>query len=198
MNQYFKIVACSNTPIQSNWPMQLATLFGSKPRRLSRWCELALYGALSCIKEGGVNHGSDQFSNDVVIRVYTENGTINASLQAIAQSQEHLPMPFTFMQTQPGQLFNAFGTAMGWHGDGITVAGRCRKETEIELIQNLEGCALIGWVDEVPELVSRWIWLEKVECNHSVNWQMLSSIFQTQPTAKWICLKADGEFFQSQ
>lgn len=198
MTQYFKIIACSNMPIQNDWPVQLATLLGSKPRRLSRWCELGLYGALSCIKTGNAQQGSAQFSNEVVIRVYTENSTINASLQAIAQSLEHLPMPFTFMQTQPGQLFNAIGTAIDWHGDGSTVAGRCREETGIALLQTLKGRALIGWVDEVPVANSRWIWLETAECAHPQDWQMLSDMFETSAGTQWICLRPDGELFQSQ
>lgn len=198
MSKYFKIIASSNSSVASDWPVQLATLLGSKPRRLSRWCELGLYGALSCIQGASAKHGSEQFSNEVGIRVYTENSTISASLQAIQQSQEHLPMPFTFMQTQPGQLFNAFGSAIGWHGDGTTISGRSRKETELELIQNLDGSVLIGWVEEVPELISRWLWLESMECNHSADWQILSSIFETQRTAKWIYLSPEGEIFQAQ
>lgn len=197
MSKYFKIIGNSNTPIQSDWQTELVTLLGSKPRRLSRWCELGLFGALLCIKNSNQQSESPHLSNEVDIRVYTESSTIIASQLAIEQSQEHLPMPFTFMQTQPGQLFNALGAAINWHGDGSTVSGRYLNETEIELLQTVKSSVLIGWVDEVPELISRWIWLEKVDYAVIQKWKILSSIFQTPGNAKWIHLQANGQLFQN-
>lgn len=200
MSKYFKIIASSNAPLPSDWPTQLVSLLGSKPRRLSRWCELGLFGALSCIREASAKQGSDQLSDQLKIRVYTEYSTILASRQAIGQSQEHLPMPFTFMQTQPGQLLNALGAAIGWHGDGLTMAGRNRQETEIELLQTLHGSALLGWVDEVPEAISRWIWLESglesAEGEPGGAWETLPGLFETHSSAKWLQLRQDGALFQ--
>ncbi len=197
MSHYFKIISSSNAPIKSDWQTTLVTILGSKPRRLSLWCELGLFGALSCIHKGIQLSNIPHLSNEVDIRVYTENSTIIASRLAIGQSQEHLPMPFTFMQTQPGQIFNALGAAIDWNGDGFTVSGRSLREVEIELLRTAKSSILIGWVDEIPDLISRWIWLEKIEPPAARDWKILSSIFQTNESKKWIHLQTDGQLFHS-
>lgn len=188
----FKINACSNLPIGNDWNLQLVDLLGSKPRRLSRWCELGLFGALSCIRKAGQTH----LPNDVAIRVYTEYGTMNATRMAMVQASEHLPMPFTFMQTQPGQLFNALGTALDWHGDGYTTSSDNRRHSEIALLRTIKHSSLLAWVDDEPELISRWTWLEEAEADFEPNWQTVGSIFQTSANARW--LKIDSASVISQ
>jgi hypothetical protein len=189
----FNIIACSNNPIEENWSTQLVSLLGSKPRRLSRWCELGLFGGLSCISKTGQLH----LPNDVPVRVYSEYATIHATHMALEQASEHLPMPFTFMQTQPSQLLNALGTALGWHGDGSTLAGIARQQTEIALLQSIRQSALLAWVDEEPELISRWIWLEEIESNIGQNWQVAESIFQTSSNARWVKIDSDNVIFEA-
>jgi hypothetical protein len=189
----FTIKACSNTPIPNDWNAQLVTLLGSKPRRLSHWCELGLYGALSCIKQSG----QTSLSSDVAIRVYSEYATVNATRMAMEQAAEHLPMPFTFMQTQPCQIFNALGTAVGWHGDGYVTSSVNRQQCEIALLQNIQQSALLAWVDEVPEPISRWIWLEEVQSSDELNWQIVDSVFQTSEKRRWLKIDSGNMIFQA-
>jgi hypothetical protein len=189
----FKILSCHNDPVQAGWEERMVALLGSKPRRLSRWCELGLWGALSCLRKSPNGH----FSSLIAIRVYSESGTIHATRKALAQLDEHLPMPVTFMQTLPGQLFNAIGAAVGWHGDGCTVAGVNRREAEITMLQNIQQAALLAWVDEVPEAVSRWIFLERVKFVTASDWGNVTSIFETSNAMGWLQLSADGKLFQA-
>lgn len=189
----FAIKACSNTRIENDWEKQLVTLLGSKPRRLSHWCELGLYGALSCIKQAG----QTTLSSDVAIRVYSEYATIHATRMAMGQATEHLPMPFTFMQTQPCQIFNALGTAVGWHGDGYVTSSVNRQQTEVALLQTIQHSALLAWVDEVHEPTSRWIWLEEAQPSDELNWQIADSVFQTSEKTHWLKIKSDHVIFQA-
>jgi hypothetical protein len=189
----FKIKACANAPIEKDWSSQLVTLLGGRPRRLSRWCELGLFGALSCIKQSG----QTGLPSDVAIRVYSEYGTLNATRSAIEQADEHLPMPFTFMQTQPCQIFNALGTTLGWHGDGCAVSSVTRLQGEIALLRGIRQSALLASVDEVPEPVSRWIWLEETQLINEVNWEIAASIFQTSVKACWLKIDSDNVIFQA-
>jgi hypothetical protein len=189
----FKIKACFNASIESDWSTQLVTLLGSKPRRLSRWCELGLFGALSCIKQAG----QTELPSDVAIRVYSEYGTLNATRAAIEQAEEHLPMPFTFMQTQPCQIFNALGTALGWHGDGCAVSSTTRRQSEIALLQGIRHAALLAWVEEVPEPISRWIWLEEAQPSVEPKWETAEGVFQTSEKAHWLKLESNSVISQA-
>lgn len=193
----FKILARSVDPIASDWQLQLATLLGAKPRRLSRWCELGLLGAVSCIRKTGAT----VLAHDVAIRVYSEYGTLNATQTAMAQASEHLPMPFTFMQTQPGQLFNALGAATGWQGDGYATSAENRRQSEIALLQGIRQSTLLAWVDEEPEPVSRWIWLEQMQMQTRIesgpDWQVVDCIFQPLDTARWLKITSDQFIYQA-
>ncbi len=191
---FFKILSCHNSPVQEGWQAHLVGLMGSKPRRLSRWCELGLWGALSCLRKSA----DGQFSSQVPIRVYSESGTIQATRKALAQLDEHLPMPVTFMQTLPGQLFNAIGAAVGWHGDGYTVAGLSRQQAEISILQNIQQSTLLAWVDEVPEAVSHWIFLQRVtEPDVRSGWDSVTSVFETSEAMQWLQLGTDGRLLQA-
>ncbi len=189
----FTINACSNHAPDTDWHAQLVTLLGRKPRRLSRWCELGLFGALSCIGKTG----QSRLPNDVAIRVYSEYGTLNATHAAMAQANDHLPMPFTFMQTQPGALFNALGTALDWHGDAYMTSCGSRAQNQIALLQGIQQSALLAWVDEEPELISRWIWLEKITLASEPHWQHVDSIFQTAANARWLKIDAEQRIYQA-
>lgn len=185
---FFKIHACYNPPTSAHWREQLIELLGAKPRRLSRWCELGLFGALACIQRTAAR----QLPDTVALRVYSEFGTLNATCLALQQTRDYLPMPFTFMQTQPGQLFNALGAATGWHGDGYTSVYPDRHLGEVALLRSLSQPTLFGWVDDDAELISRWVWLEQtsgaeIDANNTEpDWQPLRSIFHAPDKARWL------------
>lgn len=191
--QIFRIRACRNQPVDHDWQAQLASLLGSKPRRLSRWCELGLFGALACIGQTGQRH----LSNQVAIRIDSESGTLHATRAALAQANEHLPMPFTFMQTQPSQLFHALGTALNWHGAGYTTCCSRRAQRDAMLLLGIGQAALLGRVDEEPALVSHWIWLEKISDLPPLSWRPAAGLFAMQPDAGWLKVEAGNRFFQS-
>ena len=207
----FQIKACHNVSPDHNWREQLINMLGSKPRRLSSWCELGMFGALSCLKKSmqiqlANAPSTTQLSSEVSLRVYSEYGTIAATRSALAQACENLPMPFTFMQTQQGQLFNALGTTLGWHGDGYSTTYENRRFGELALLNSFNGSALLAWVDEERELISRWIWLEDVTPNlnnnglnnngfNEPNWQIIDSIFQTSEAARWLKIDARQHIF---
>lgn len=194
---FFRIHACYNAPIGADWREQLIDLLGAKPRRLSRWCELGLFGALACIQRTAPR----QLADTVALRVYSEYGAFNATCLALEQTRDYLPMPFTFMQTQPGQLFNALGSATGWHGDGYTSVYPDRHLGEVSLLRSLRQPSLLGWVDDNAELISRWIWLEQTSGaeiganNRECDWHASSSIFCTPDSARWLKIDATQQVF---
>ena len=190
----FRIIAGHNLSVPEDWQEQLVDLLGSKPRRQSRWCELGLWGALRCLH----NTNNNPLSGHVSIRVYSENGTIEATRKALEQAGEHLPLPVTFMQTLPGQLFNALGSALGWHGDGCSIAGANRQQTEIEMLRNIRQTSLLAWVDEVPEMVSLWVLLERTTApDIPLVWTAVTSIFEISEATQWVQLDAAGKLFQA-
>ncbi len=220
----FHIKACHNLPPDDNWREQLINLLGSKPRRLSSWCELGMFGALTCLKKSeqirltnasqsdtelsnskssNAMSSKTKLSSEVSLRVFTEYGTIAATRWALEQAREYLPMPFTFMQTQAGQLFNALGTALGWHGDGYCTTYENRECGEIALLHSFKQSALLAWVDEEQELISRWIWLECVILNQNntafneLKWRAIDSIFQTSDVARWLKIDANKHIFEA-
>ncbi|PRC92843.1 hypothetical protein [Solimicrobium silvestre] len=103
------------------------------------------------------------------------------------------------MQTQPGQLLNALGNTLNWHGDGYTVSGQARRPTELALLQGIRHSAMLAFVDEEPELISRWIWLERAQpqLNTDLEWRLLDSLFQIDPAAGLLRVGEDGQFFQA-
>ena len=189
---YFQIKACSNVPITESWRADLIAMLGGKPRRLSTWCELGLLGALSCVKTAQPSG----LPSEVPIRVYTESGTISATRRALEQNKEHTPMPFTFMQTQPSQLFNALGGALAWNGDGATLSSQNLQQYETFALQEVQQSVLLAWVEEEPHPISSWIWLEKTALDSGKIWEKIGSIFQTTKTALWLKIDVDGQIYQ--
>lgn len=189
---YFQIKACSNVPITESWRAELITLLGDKPRRLSTWCELGLLGALSCVKTAQPS----ALPNDVPIRIYTESGTITATRRALEQNREHTPMPFTFMQTQPSQLFNALGGALAWNGDGATLSSQNLQQYETFALHEAQQSVLLAWVEEEPQPISSWIWLKKTTVDSGKTWQKISSIFQTTAGTCLLKIDAEGQIYQ--
>lgn len=193
----FRVRACFNQTIPHDWREHLVGLLGSRPRRLSGWCELGLLGALSCLKQGGLECPSGTLDSQIAINLISNIATGNSAQKALAQAREGLPMPFTFMQTQPGQLFNALGSAVNWHGNGVTTAYTQVQQGEAALLHSIKSAALIGWVDELPNLISSWIWLERAQPDADVIWQPLTSCLTISESAKWLAIDKQQCLFQA-
>lgn len=148
-------------PLPADWRDRLAQRLRERPRRIGAWAELALYGALLCLDaahEAAPPAGA-------LLRVASLSGPIGAAHAATQQAMSGLPMPFTFMQSQPSQMLAALSRDLAWQGDARFIVGRDR-EALLQLALQESGAAglLIGWVEEdrstewwrfVPESESR-------------------------------------------
>ena len=138
-------------PLPDDWRAQLAARLGHRPRRIGAWTELAIHGARLCLDAAQ----EDVLSPGAQLRVASLSGPKLATHAIAAQAHASVPMPFSFMQSQPSQMLAALGQQLGWVGDArFTV---CRdRQVLLQLAQLEAGPAgvLIGWVEE--DLRTEW------------------------------------------
>ncbi len=132
-------------PLPPFWRDQLADRLGCRPRRIGQWTELAVYGALLCLDAAL----ELQLPADASIRVASLSGPRVATHDIIEQARTGVPMPFSFMQSQPSQMLAAISRYLKWQGDASFSVCRNRQMV-IQLAQQECGAAgaLIGWVEE--------------------------------------------------
>ena len=132
-------------PLPADWRERLAQRLGERPRRIGPWAELALHGALSCLDAAH----EESLPAGALLRVASLSGPIAAARAATQQAQSGLPMPFTFMQSQPSQMLAALCRHLVWQGDARFIVCRDR-EALLQLALQESGAAglLIGWVEE--------------------------------------------------
>ncbi|MDA7416352.1 hypothetical protein PGB34_08235 [Xenophilus arseniciresistens] len=140
----------------AHWREALAQMLGHRPRRLGEWTELALYGALGCLQAAG----ETQLPPAARLRLLSRGGPAQAQREALAQWQEDLPMPFTFMQSQPAITLAALAQGLGWQGDAAFLAMRGEGPAALTAL-GLAGAAdaglLLGRVEAGPDgLRSEW------------------------------------------
>ena len=146
----------------ADWRAQLATRLGQRPRRLGEWVEMALWGARQCLDQAG----EEQLPAKTLLSLSTLNGPDIALRSALAQTAEGVPMPITFLNSQPAQALPALAQYLGWLGNG-----RCLTTREPSLALQLacleagsEGL-LAGWVDEDAPGKSIWLRLQSTEAD---------------------------------
>ncbi|MBB3168332.1 hypothetical protein [Simiduia aestuariiviva] len=190
----FKIVARHTRSPSSIWREELVELLGAKPRRLSQWCELGLWGLIHC-----VHSDIDQkIRSDAIIRVISQASTKNATERALAQSIDFPPMPFTFMQSQPGQFFSALANVFEWRGDAqVMTLSNLGLDLGLSLRSIGEPC-LLGVVDDTPRLCS--FWLSLLPTDHLVRPELeqfdsLSSLFDLPVSAQYLCIDSRNNLF---
>ena len=138
-------------PLPADWRDQLAQRIGQRPRRIGAWAELALYGARLCLdaaKEEALPAGAH-------LRIASLSGPRSATHAIVEQARSGLPMPFTFMQSQPSQMLAAVSQHLAWQGDARFTL--CRDRQDLLQLAQLESQAaglLIGWVEE--DLSTEW------------------------------------------
>ncbi|KQV83113.1 hypothetical protein [Rhizobacter sp. Root1221] len=132
-------------PPPAGWRDDLARRLGQRPRRLGTWAELALHGARQCLDAAG----ETTLPADALLRVASHRGTDSATRTAVGQCAGGLPMPFTFLQSQPSQMLAALSQHLGWRGDARFVVAQ-DPAAVLHLAQLEAGPAglLLGWVDE--------------------------------------------------
>ena len=149
-----------------DWRAQLATRLGQRPRRLGEWVELGLWGARQCLDQSG----EEKLPANALLSLSTLNGPDIALRSALAQQAvDSVPMPITFLNSQPSQALPALAQYLGWLGNG-----RCLTTREPSLALQLacleagrEG-VLAGWVDEGAPGISIWLRLLPAESDTTV------------------------------
>lgn len=100
-------------PPPADWRDELARRLGRRPRRVGLWTELAMYGARRCLDmadEAALPQGAR-------LRVASKRGAWGATYTGLEQLDAGLPMPFTFMQSQPALMLAEVGRCLEWQGD---------------------------------------------------------------------------------
>lgn len=138
-------------PLPADWREQLVQRLGTRPRRIGGWAELALLGARLCLDAAG----EATLAPGATLRVGSLSGPMSATRSVAGQAREGLPLPFSFMQSQPSQMLAALGQHLGWQGDARFIQTRDVSAT-LRLAQLECGPAglLIGWVEE--DLRTAW------------------------------------------
>lgn len=132
-------------PLPADWRDQLARRLGTRPRRIGGWAELALFGARLCLDAAQ----EEQLPTGALLRVVGVHGPMEATRVVAEQATQGLPLPFTFMQSQPSQTLAALSQHLGWQGDARYVLSRDAHAT-LQLAQLEAGPTgfLIGTVTE--------------------------------------------------
>jgi len=146
----------AGTPPPADWRERLAARLGQRPRRIGVWAELALYGARRCLDAAGL----DVLPAGALLRAASLRGPMQATREAVEQGKSGLPMPFTFLQSQPCQALATLSVALGWQGDARFIACRDRElllrmaEREAE-----RHGVLYGWIEEGAKPSTEWWWI---------------------------------------
>jgi hypothetical protein len=138
---------------EPDWRDQLAARLGQRPRRIGPWAELALHGARRCLDEAG----ETTLPPSASLRVASLSSAGLATQACIAQCRTGLPMPFSFMQSQPSQMLAALSQHLAWQGDAGFVVSRDKAAVR-RLAEREAGPAgvLLGWVEEGDAARCEW------------------------------------------
>jgi hypothetical protein len=142
-----------------DWREQLAAMLGAKPRRIGLWAELALFGALRCMADAG----ETRLPPDAILMLGSRYGTHAATVDALGQMADDLPMPLVFLQTQPSQVLALLAEQLSWQGHGSFLAGG--NMVDARLLAELQagtGGALLGWVEDRGAYTTHWLRLRRM------------------------------------
>lgn len=162
----YRIRARSAALPKADWREQLATRLGGRPRRIGRWAELGLHGALECLAAGGEN----TLAAHAVLVLSSRHGPAFAMREALAQAREGLPLPLTFLQIQPNQLLATLSAQLEWCGDARFITQPdplAVLDVALAMAGSHPNGLLLGWVNELgdegtPCERSVWLRLEPV------------------------------------
>ena len=145
---------CAATPPPPDWREQLAVMLGAKPRRIGVWAELALYGALRCMADAG----EKTLASQAILLLSSRHGPYVAVATVIEQMRDSLPMPLSFLQTQPSQVLALLAAQLNWHGHACFVAGATPEELlPLAGAQTTDDGVLLGWVEETTGGSTHWL-----------------------------------------
>ncbi len=182
----YRIRARSATPLSADWREQLAARLGGRPRRIGRWAELGLYGALECLAAAG----ESGLAKQAAVVLSSQHGPAFAMREALLQAREGLPLPLTFLQIQPSQLLATLSAQLRWSGDARFMSQTdplAVLELALTMADNNADGLLLGWVNELgvdgsPCESSQWLRLEPVTDPGGV-WHVLGDFETLMETA---------------
>ena len=152
---------CVSQPATADWREQLASRLGSRPRRLGRWAELGLYGALECVAADA----ESTLSQQAALLLSSQHGPAAAMRSARAQAHEDLLLPVTFLQTQPSQLLATLSAQLRWCGDARFITNPdplALLSLALAIAAGHADVLLLGWVNELGSESSLWLRLQPV------------------------------------
>jgi hypothetical protein len=141
-------------PPVADWREQLAVRLGARPRRVGTLTELALYGATACLDDAQ----ETVLPSEAGILVASHQGALAATRTVLEQGCGDLPMPLTFLQTQPTQMLAVLAEHLGWTGDACFI-GSLDPLDVLRLAVARRGARgiLLGWVDETEQGITSWL-----------------------------------------
>lgn len=178
---------CIAQPADADWREQLASRLGSRPRRLGRWAELGLYGALTCMTSCAV----DALMEHVALVLSSQHGPALALRSALAQAREDLPLPLTFLQSQPSQLLAALSLHLGWCGDARFITNPdpfAVLALALAVADSHADGLLLGWVNELQTESSHWLRLQPV-ADVCGNWREIDDFEALLQRASFVRLR---------
>jgi hypothetical protein len=174
--------------LPEDWRERLIGRLGQRPRRLGIHAELALFGALEALAAAG----ETRLPQQTLLRVCSLRGPVTAIDQALEQARSDLPLPFSFLQSQPSQMLAALAGALQWQGDASFVL----KRDPLDLLtlaarQAARRGMLIGWVEESP---GQSQWLRLIPCAAPPQaFVTAASLAQlSAPETRWLQLQPAG------
>lgn len=158
MNSFAISGRCIAAPPPADWREQLTRMLGAKPRRIGTWAELGLYGALTCMADAG----ETGLPPDAQIWLGSRRGTYTATGLALEQLRDDLPMPLTFLQTQPSQFLAMLAARLDSRGHACFLAdAQPQALLRLAAAQAGKGGLLLGWVDEMDGGSTNWLRLRQ-------------------------------------
>ena len=160
MSIFYIAGRCIANPPPDGWRERLAARLGSKPRRIGIWAELGLYGALECMASAD----EPRLPTTAGLILSSRHGPTTAMRSLLEQAREDLPMPLTFLQTQPSQVLAALCTRLNWVGDARFIAHSDPAGLlSLAAAQGHHDGVLIGWVEDLG--AARTVWLRLIPCD---------------------------------
>ena len=142
------------SPPPADWRAQLATRLGQRPRRIGEWAELALFGARQCLDHAG----ETDLPGGALLSLSSLHGPDIALHAALEQMHDGMPMPITFLNSQPSQALPALAQYLGWQGNGRCLTTRDPLlALQLACLEAGPDGLLAGWVDEDAPGTSVWL-----------------------------------------
>ena len=174
------------SPPPADWRAQLATRLGQRPRRIGEWAELALFGARQCLD----NAGETDLPGCALLSLSSLHGPDIALRAALAQMHDGVPMPITFLNSQPSQALPALAQYLGWQGNGRCLTTRDPLlALQLACLEAGPDGLLAGWVDEDAPGTSIWLRLSPTDAGNTA---FETATFAMLEEARFNVLAFDG------